>query len=276
MQLSGELSKVSFVNLLQLVRSGGLAGKLTLSQGARLASITIDDGLPVNAEMEGLTGKDALYELFLWQSGTFSFSEGPVAGLTRSIAFNHTDETFERFLREGIAYLEVKQQLDSLEVGPDTILKCVDDGPNFAQTLMQNPGLEKIDGVRTLEDALAPLNLNRREFTFIVADWFTNNLVRIAKPDYGLTPNHVELPDWVIARLQQDNPDVSKAIVDMVIWVDRVKCWMYQADTDLERILIAAGARVAPKQTGNSLPGSAGPASPGSGGDFNAPKAPPG
>jgi hypothetical protein len=27
MQLSGELSKVSFVNLLQLVRSGGLAGK---------------------------------------------------------------------------------------------------------------------------------------------------------------------------------------------------------------------------------------------------------
>lgn len=47
----------------------------------------------------------------------------------------------------------------------------------------------------------------------------------------------ISLPDWVKARLQQDNPDLSQAIVDMVIWVDSVKCWMYQTDADLSRVL---------------------------------------
>ena len=47
----------------------------------------------------------------------------------------------------------------------------------------------------------------------------------------------IELPDWVKARLRQDNRNLSQAIVDMVIWVDRVKCWMYQADADLAKVL---------------------------------------
>lgn len=47
----------------------------------------------------------------------------------------------------------------------------------------------------------------------------------------------LNLPDWVIARLKQDNPDVGAAIVDMVIWVDRVKCWLYQTDFDLAAVI---------------------------------------
>jgi hypothetical protein len=47
----------------------------------------------------------------------------------------------------------------------------------------------------------------------------------------------LNLPDWVIARLKQDNPDISAAIVDMVIWADRVKCWLYQTDSDLAAII---------------------------------------
>ena len=48
--------------------------------------------------------------------------------------------------------------------------------------------------------------------------------------------SQIQLPDWVIARLRQDNPDIAQAIVDLVVWSDRVKCWMYQADADFERI----------------------------------------
>jgi hypothetical protein len=46
-----------------------------------------------------------------------------------------------------------------------------------------------------------------------------------------------QLPDWVVARLRQDNEDISQAIIDMVIWVDRVKCWMYQTDADFAEIM---------------------------------------
>jgi hypothetical protein len=46
----------------------------------------------------------------------------------------------------------------------------------------------------------------------------------------------IDLPDWVVARLKQDNPDLNQAIVDMVVWADRVKIWMYQSDAELEKI----------------------------------------
>ncbi len=59
-----------------------------------------------------------------------------------------------------------------------------------------------------------------------------------AAPASAAKGNQVDLPDWVVARLKQDNEDLSRSIVDMVIWVDRVKCWMYQADAYFERILI--------------------------------------
>ena len=49
--------------------------------------------------------------------------------------------------------------------------------------------------------------------------------------------DNVELPQWVTSRLKQDNPDLTQAIVEMVIWVDRVKCWMYQADADMNKIV---------------------------------------
>lgn len=292
MQLSGELSKVSFANLLQLVRSGGLAGKITLAQGARQGSIDIDGGLPVHGEVENFVGKEALFEFFLWQSGTFAFSEVANYVGIRTISFNSIDDTFERFLKDGLAYLQAKQYLDELAVGPQSVLKAIDEKGDYASLLMQNPGLERIDGVRTLADALFSLNLTDREFVLVVADWFYGGLVQVAKPDYGVGDNQVDLPDWVVARLKQDNPDLAQAIVSMVIWVDRVKCWMYQADADFERILSKSGlgqiaARNAEErdengseqgsssETGAGLSVSNTSASKPAGGEFTAPTPPP-
>jgi hypothetical protein len=239
-QLSGELAKVSFANLLQLVRSGGLAGKITISQGARLGAILIDGGLPVHAEVEGLVGKEAIFEFFLWKSGTFSFTEGIAAAGGRTIFLNtagDTYDTFDRLLKDGLAYLEAKQYLDELGVGPDSVLKVVEDKDrgDYARKLMTNPGLERIDGVRSVSESLSHLSLSGRELTLIIADWFAGGLVQLARMPGS--ENSVELPEWVVARLKQDNQDLAKAIVDMVIWVDRVKCWMYQTDADFMRII---------------------------------------
>jgi len=57
----------------------------------------------------------------------------------------------------------------------------------------------------------------------------------------------LNLPDWVVARLQQDNPDLTQSIVDMVVWVDRIKYWMFRADADLAGLVdeLAAQAGVA-------------------------------
>lgn len=235
MQLSGELSKVSFPNLLQLVRSGGLTGKITLSQGVKLATIVIESGLPCHVEMEGLTGREALYELFLWEGGTFAFAEALISGSRRTIDFSSPDNTFEKLLKEGLAYIDERRYLDHLGLKADSVLRPVTGKQDFAQALIRNPGLERIDGVHTIEDALSSLNLSRVELVSRLCSWLANGLVEPVR--VYAADNQVVLPDWVIARLKQDNPDLSRAIVDMVIWVDRVKCWMYQADADFERVL---------------------------------------
>lgn len=237
MQLSGELSKVSFANLLQLVRSGGLTGRINLSQGARVAVIFIETGQPVHVEMEGTTGRDALYELFLWQSGSFAFTEAAIAGSPRTISFAPPDESFDKLIKEGMSYADDKYYLDSLGVTPSTVLRSLGSTGNYAAALMVNPGLERLDGVRTLADALAGLNWSRRDFVHTVAAWLAEGLAELAVPVNVSRDNQVTLPDWVVARLKQDNADLSRAIVDMVIWVDRVKCWMYQADADMGKIM---------------------------------------
>jgi len=259
MQLSGELSKVSFSNLLQLVRSGGLTGKISLTQGARIAAIVIERGQPIHVEMEGMTGLEALYELFLWQSGSFGFSEGVIDGLPRTISLNSAEQTFERMIKEGLSYADDKYYLDSLGVSPKTVLRSLAATGNYASTLMINPGLERLDGVRTLADALANLNFSRRDFVHTIAIWLSEGLAEMVTPVNATKENQVSLPDWVVARLKQDNVDLSHAIVDMVIWVDRVKCWMYQADSDLDKAL---GEIKAPLKAAS--------------GDFGAAKSPPG
>jgi hypothetical protein len=92
---------------------------------------------------------------------------------------------------------------------------------NYASTLMINPGLERLDGVRTLADALANLNFSRRDFVHTIAIWLSEGLAEMVTPVNATKENQVSLPDWVVARLKQDNVDLSHAIVDMVIWVDR-------------------------------------------------------
>ncbi len=237
MQLSGELSKVNFANLLQLVRSGGLSGRITLLQGARQAVICIEEGYPVHVEAEGVSGKDALFELFLWQSGTFAFSEGAIGSVPRTVAFGPRDDSFDKMLREGQLYAEDKNFLDELGISPRSVLRIA---PAYLAEREpgDNPGLDNLDGVRILADALSALGLSRREFVHTVAYWFSRGFVEVAPAHHSKgNPNQVDLPDWVVARLKQDNEDLSRSIVDMVIWVDRVKCWMYQADADFERIL---------------------------------------
>lgn len=236
MQLSGELAKVNLANLLQLVKTGGLTGKLTFSQGARTASVFVNNGEPIHAELEGEEGAEALMELFLWTSGTFSFNEEPIDGIFWTIDDEDPDQSFERLLKDGIAYQEAKHYLDVFEITPRSILKPTGTAVSFAKQVLAMPGLERLDGKLTIAEALSGLDLTKREYVKTVSSWLLDGLADIAEPVLLEEMNGVDLPAWVVSRLKQDNPDISQAIVDMVIWVDRVKCWMFQVDVDFYKL----------------------------------------
>jgi hypothetical protein len=237
MQLTGELSKVSLPNLLQLVRNGELTGKFSLLQAAKTATVVVEKGSIVHAEADALHGKEALFELFLWTNGSFSFIEiEPAAVHEHSINPAKYDETTDKLLKEGQLYAEQKRFLDQLRITGQTVLSPAKDArsgklPQSALLL-----LGEIDGMQPLTAILSRLALSRKEQIQSLASLLTEGFCVVVEAQEPESMEQTSLPDWVVARLRQDNPDISQAIVDMVVWVDRVKCWMFQADSDFEKI----------------------------------------
>lgn len=226
MQLAGELSKISLPSLLQLLRNGQLTGKVCFTQGANTAFVYVSEGKLVHAETDAEQGRAALLELFLWLNGTFSFSEADAATMPHSLS---SEEPIEKIIREGLAYLERKKHLDQLRISARTILV-----PAVKRNL-DNPVFQRLDGKTMLGDIAAALNLKRFDYIDCVYELLAHGYASVVEPP--AKDDVVQLPAWVVSRLKQDNPDISQAIVQMVIWVDRVKCWMYQADADLEKVI---------------------------------------
>lgn len=237
MQLTGELSKVSLPNLLQLVRNGALTGKFSLLQGAKTATVLIEDGSIVHAEADALLGTEALLDLFLWLSGTFSFIEiESVEDHERSIFPEKPDEATDKLIRDGQHYVEQKRFLDQLRISGQSVLSPVKDARSQKMNESTRQLLGSFDGRQPLSAVLARLTLTRRQQIQSLATLLSEGICVVVEPQEPESMEQTHLPDWVVARLRQDNPDIAQAIVDMVVWTDRVKCWMFQADADFERI----------------------------------------
>lgn len=229
MQLAGELSKISLSSLVQLLRNGELTGKICLTQGASTAFMYVDLGRLIHVETDTDYGREAFLELFLWVSGSFSFIECAVGDVPATLA---ADEPIEKIVKEGMAYLDQKKFLDQVRVNSRSVLTATGVGDN------ENPLVSIMDGTSPLGDLGRQLGMTRRELIEATYRALSEGAATVvAKPPAAAGAPSITLPPWVISRLEQDNPDISQAIVELVIWADRVKCWMYQADADLERVI---------------------------------------
>ncbi|MBX9687694.1 MAG: DUF4388 domain-containing protein [Candidatus Obscuribacterales bacterium] len=225
MQLAGELSKMNLASLIRLVRNGELTGKVCLTQGASTAFIFFENGQPIHVESDFGVGREALLELFCWQSGTFSYIESSVEGTRRTLS---ADEALEKLLKEGLAHQEALKYLEQLRISPRTVFRATENANN-------DPFLARMDGRSSLAEIVQSLGLTRSSYLRRLQELVASGKVLVVEP--AADAQGLQLPDWVISRLKQDNADVAQAIVDLVIWADRIKCWMYQADADLERLI---------------------------------------
>jgi hypothetical protein len=223
MQLAGELAKMNLASLVRLVRNGELTGKICLSHGVNTAFIYFDAGRPLHVETDFGTGREAFMELFTWQNGTFSYSECPVNQVPRSLP---ADEPLEKLMKQGLAYQEALRYLEELNITSRTVFQARSAGGD-------NQLLGRMNGKTPLADIVQTLGLSRSEYVLMLRQLLLSGEAQVVEAPR----ENIQLPDWVVSRLKQDNPDVSEAIVQLVIWADRIKCWLYQADVDLERVI---------------------------------------
>ncbi|MBX9573327.1 MAG: DUF4388 domain-containing protein [Candidatus Obscuribacterales bacterium] len=231
MQLAGELSKVNLASLIRLVRNGELTGKICLTQGVNTAYLFFAEGELFHVESDVGEGKDALLELFLWQSGTFSYIECSVENTPISIG---EDEHLELIVKEGLSYQEARRYLEQMRISFRTIFQSI-------VPAQANAFLAAMDGQTPLGDIVAQLRLSKSEYIPQLRQILEDGHAIVIEPP--TVSEQINLPDWVISRLKQDNPDPSQAIVDLVIWTDRIKCWLYQADADLTRLISSVDGR---------------------------------
>lgn len=103
MSITGDLTEVKLLDLVQLICSERDTARLTAQSGHDEAAVYVAGGEIVHARLGSLSGPDALYEALSWESGTFSIEKG-VESPRRSI-----DEKWAPLLLEGLARIEAQR-----------------------------------------------------------------------------------------------------------------------------------------------------------------------
>jgi CRP-like cAMP-binding protein len=77
-EFSGNLSSMSFADVLQLLQVGRKTGYIALQSLGRKGEIGIESGEVRQARAETQTGEEAFYTLASWKGATFAFSSMPL------------------------------------------------------------------------------------------------------------------------------------------------------------------------------------------------------
>lgn len=76
MSLTGDLSEVNIVNVIELARQSGASSRLIVRQGTDEAILFLKDGEAAHAERGSQTGEEVIYELLGWEEGSFELQPG--------------------------------------------------------------------------------------------------------------------------------------------------------------------------------------------------------
>jgi CRP-like cAMP-binding protein len=79
-EFAGNLTSMSFADVLQLLQVGRKTGSLALESQGRKGEIGIDGGEVRQASADGLRGDEAFYRMATWKGANFAFTSGPLQG----------------------------------------------------------------------------------------------------------------------------------------------------------------------------------------------------
>jgi len=179
MSFQGSLAELPLPDVVQLVSSSGKTGCFHLTDGDIKGQIYIHEGKIVHAQVEDLSGEEAVYQLAIWSRGEFFFETGA------SVAANTITKTNTNLLMEAARRLDewrvLQKKVPSMDLVPEFVIPEGREGQinlNTSEWLI----LSKIDGRRSIKAIANASSHSTFDACKILYGLIATNLIRLKEP----------------------------------------------------------------------------------------------
>jgi hypothetical protein len=173
MSFQGSISELPVPDIIQLVSVSGKTGMFLLLRGAERGSIYLRNGRIVHAEVDGVSGEEAVYALAIWSTGDFQFTPG------KEIETVTIDKTNTSLLMEAARRLDewkvLARKIPGVEHIP--VLKPRDLGEPVTLSPPEWNLVIRIDGRKTVEELARATSSNSFDTAKVLYGLVTSDLV---------------------------------------------------------------------------------------------------
>ena len=176
MAFQGSLAELHLPDIIQLISVSGKTGVFHLTDRGLRGQIYLHDGKIVHAQIEDVSGEEAVYALAIWSQGEFRFEPG-VATEVQTISKSNTNLLMEAARRLDEWRVLVKK-IPATEMVPEFVVQDNREGQislNTGEWLI----LSKIDGQRSIKDIATASGLSVFDTSKILYSLIVSGLIRL-------------------------------------------------------------------------------------------------
>src|SRR5438093_4191572 len=186
MAFQGSLAELHLPDIIQLISVSGKTGVFHLTSGVLAGEIYLNDGKIVHAQIDDVSGEEAVYALAMWSQGDFRFDPG-VATELRTITKSNTNLLMEAARRLD-EWRVLSKKIPSTDMVPEFVVQEHRDGQinlNTSEWLI----LSKIDSHRSVKEIAAATKLTAFDAAKILYGLVATGLIRL-RPAGAAAPAH--------------------------------------------------------------------------------------
>jgi hypothetical protein len=179
MAFQGSLAELHLPDIIQLISVSGKTGVFQLTDGALRGQIFLHEGRIVHAQLEDISGEEAVYALAIWSRGDFKFEPGS-ASEVRTITKSNTNLLMEAARRLD-EWRVLSKKIPSVELVPEFVVQENREGQinlNTSEWLI----LSKIDGQRTVKAIAGASGLSVFDAAKMLYGLIATGLIRLREP----------------------------------------------------------------------------------------------
>jgi Domain of unknown function (DUF4388) len=179
MAFQGSLAELHLPDIIQLISVSGKSGVFHLTDGALKGQIFLNEGKIVHAQLEDISGEEAVYALAIWSRGDFKFDPGTGTEV-RTISKSNTNLLMEAARRLD-EWRVLSKKIPSTDMVPEFVVQDNREGQinlNTSEWLI----LSKIDGHRSIKAIAAAAGQSVFDAAKILYGLIATGLIRLREP----------------------------------------------------------------------------------------------